>query len=135
MSTSTGTLPWEAETLDRPLGRHFTLELYGCPADLLDDPGRLRRILEEAARRANSTLVQSLVHRFEAQGVTAVGVLSESHIAIHTWPEHRFAAVDVFTCGEAATPDRACAYLIEELRAGYYSYQQLNRGFCYRGEG
>lgn len=81
-------------------GNHGLLDLYGCDEILLKDEGRLKTALIAAAQAADATIVESRFHTFGgAGGVTGVLLLAESHISIHTWPEHRFAAVDAFICG------------------------------------
>jgi len=97
-------------------GVHELLDMYGCAADLLDDPARIARALREASDRAGATWLGEASHRFDPAGVTCVGLLAESHIALHTWPEIRFAAADIFTCGDTAVPRRACAALTEIFR-------------------
>lgn len=76
------------------LGVHHVLELYGCPAALLDDALIVSDAMEHAAATSETKLLDKLVHHFPAQGVTALALLAESHIAIHTWPELGYAAVD-----------------------------------------
>ncbi len=87
--------------------------LEGCPPELLDDPAFIDRLMSEAIAAGNFTLLHHHVHRFSPQGVTGAAVLSESHIAVHSWPEHGMLFVDLATCsGEAATRaafDRLCA--------------------------
>jgi len=109
-------------------GTHCILELYGCPSDLLNDVLCVRAAVEEASRRSMSTLLKLSSHQFQPQGVTAIALLAESHISIHTWPEHGYAAVDVFTCGENADPRRACLYVAERLAAREYELTVLSRG-------
>ncbi|MCC7175339.1 MAG: adenosylmethionine decarboxylase [Bryobacterales bacterium] len=106
------------------------LELYGCPASLLDDPGQITKILEEAAVVSKSKLLNLLVHPFAPHGVTAVGLLAESHISVHTWPEYGYAAVDLFTCGSDAKPDAGSAYLIQALQARRHSLSTARRGLA-----
>ena len=78
--------------------------LEGCPFDLLDDPTFVEHLLSEAVRAGGFTLLHHHVHRFSPQGVTGAAVLSESHVAVHSWPEHGLLFVDLATCsGEAAT--------------------------------
>lgn len=78
--------------------------LEGCPFHVLDDPQLIERLLAEAVRAGGFTLLHQYVHRFEPQGVTGAAVLSESHIALHSWPEEGVLFVDLATCsGEAAT--------------------------------
>ena len=56
-------------------------------------------------------------HKFEPQGVTAVALLAESHISIHTWPENGTAVCDIFTCGDHTDPDAGVEYMRAELNA------------------
>ena len=104
------------------------LELYDCPPDILDNQEHIDSALREAVVRARATLLDQISRRFNPQGVTAVGILAESHISIHTWPEHGYATVDIFTCGQRAMPERACEYLIEALSAGQHSIERVERG-------
>jgi S-adenosylmethionine decarboxylase len=110
-----------------PVGMHCILELYGCPSSLLDNPTFIREHLQEAAKQAKSTLLGEVLHEFEPQGVTALVLLAESHISIHTWPERGYAAVDVFTCGQHTDPERACLYLAQAFQASEHSLCKLPR--------
>jgi S-adenosylmethionine decarboxylase len=69
-----------------------------------------------------------VTHQFEPHGVTALGLLAESHISIHTWPEYGYAACDVFTCGQTANPQQACQYLVCVFRAARHSLTKMVRG-------
>jgi S-adenosylmethionine decarboxylase len=110
-----------------PVGMHCILELYGCPSSLLDDPSFIRKHLQEAAKQAKSTLLGEVLHEFEPQGVTALMLLAESHISIHTWPERGYAAVDVFTCGQHTEPEKACLYLADVFQAREHSLSKVPR--------
>ena len=110
------------------LGTHCILELYGCKPALLDDPQFIERSLREAASRTGSELLGDIHHRFEPQGVTAVGLLAESHLSIHTWPEAGYAAVDIFTCGSSCDPRAACTYLEQVLFARESELRIIERG-------
>ena len=81
-----------------PLARHTLLELHGCPAALLANTDALRPLLLDAVRAAGATVVTEVFHNFSPHGVSGVIVIAESHVAIHTWPEHAYAAVDIFSC-------------------------------------
>ena len=109
------------------VGTHCLLELYDCPAELLNDRAFIERALREAAREAKSTLLSEVSHQFLPHGVTAFVLLAESHISIHTWPENGYAAVDVFTCGEHTKPETACQYLARALHAGKQTLLTLPR--------
>ncbi len=110
------------------IGLHCILELQGCPVALLNDKDFVCQSLREAARKANSTLLNEICHCFEPQGITALALLAESHISIHTWPEAGYAAVDVFTCGQNTTPRPACQYLVQALQATHHTLQIIDRG-------
>ncbi|MFA5186827.1 MAG: adenosylmethionine decarboxylase [Patescibacteria group bacterium] len=81
--------------------RHVIADLHGCPRGALDDVEIVRMALIRGAEAAKCRIVNNCFHQFRPQGVTGVVVVEESHLSIHTWPEHGFAAVDVCTCGEA----------------------------------
>lgn len=109
-------------------GRHWLLDLHGCPKELLDDHDAICARLRDVAERFGLTLLEMSSHRFEPQGVTAVGLLAESHFSIHTWPEFGFAAIDIFTCGSGAGVDEACRFLAESFQAGDSKFVRLLRG-------
>lgn len=115
------------DKLTSPVGTHCILEIYGCPAILLNDAGYIQQSLREAAETAKSTLLDEVVHAFEPQGVTALTLLAESHISIHTWPEKGYAAIDVFTCGEHTEPEEACYHLIRKFQATEHTLQTVVR--------
>jgi len=110
------------------LGRHLLVELNDIAADRLSDPELLEGILRAAASAAGATVVFAHFHHFGAgQGVTGVLLLQESHISIHSWPEHGYAAVDVFMCGEAR-PELAVEVMVQGLGAGTVNVREVLRG-------
>ena len=110
------------------LGRHVLLELYDCDAEVLKDLEKVREEMVEAARRAQATIVTVTFHEFNPFGISGVVVISTSHLSIHTWPEYRYAAVDIFTCGETLSPEIAAQYLVEKFQARHPSLVELRRG-------
>ncbi|MFN3241983.1 MAG: adenosylmethionine decarboxylase [Planctomycetota bacterium] len=108
-------------------GLHLLLELNGCPRDVLDDEAAVLAALRAAAAAAGATWLGEVSHSFEPVGVTAVGLLAQSHISIHTWPELGFAAVDVFTCGDPAMPEVACHSLVRALQGSSHSIVRIPR--------
>jgi S-adenosylmethionine decarboxylase proenzyme len=109
------------------LGRHIILELYDCPAELLTVPAVSEEFLLEAARRMEATVVNAQFHAFSPYGVSGVVVIQESHLTIHTWPEHGYAAVDIFTCGQLKL-EAGIDYLREAFRAQHHWQKELARG-------
>lgn len=112
----------------KTLGLQTMLELYGCNSALLDDTEYIRQIMLTAAEKANATIVQQFFHQFSPFGVSGTVVIAESHINIHTWPEHRFTAIDLFTCGTDMNISAACDYLTRQLEASEYTIDSLSRG-------
>lgn len=82
------------------LGKQLVLELYECPLEIIDNQHIVEQALLATAAAIQATVVDIVFHKFSPQGVSGVVVIMESHIAIHTWPEHGYAAVDIFTCGD-----------------------------------
>ncbi len=110
------------------LGRHLLVEFTGCdPARLADLDGVTGAMLE-AARLSGATIVTHSFHHFSPQGVSGAVIIAESHLAIHTWPEHGFAALDYFTCGSTVDQLRAVQVVAERLGATQVSQQILDRG-------
>jgi len=107
--------------------KHFLLELNRCDREKLNDESFLRCILNRAAKLANATVLNLISNKFEPQGVTAIALLAESHISIHTWPESNYSAVDIFTCGQNMMPELASQYLIESLMAKEHSLRVIER--------
>lgn len=110
------------------LGRHILAEMYGCPFEVLNDVKKVEDIMVNAALEAGAEVREFVFHKFSPQGVSGVVVISESHLAIHTWPELGYAAIDVFTCGDKVNPWDACNYLAEFFGADYVNASEIQRG-------
>ena len=107
--------------------KHLLLELYRCDFDKLNDESFLRCSLNRAAKLAKAKVLNLISNKFEPQGVTAIALLAESHISIHTWPESGYSAVDIFTCGQNMLPELASQYLIEVLKAEEHILRMIER--------
>ena len=110
------------------LGRHILAEFYGCDPAILDNAASVERAMVDAALEAGAEVREVAFHKFSPQGISGVVVISESHLAIHTWPELGYAAVDVFTCGDRVDPWQACRHLVEYLRAAAVDATEVKRG-------
>ena len=97
--------------------KHILFTLKGCSENLLDDESHIRNVLVKAAQLCKSTLLDVSSHKFDPQGVTAIALLAESHISIHTWPEMGIAVCDVFTCGDHTVPRAGVTYMYEAMNA------------------
>jgi S-adenosylmethionine decarboxylase len=114
--------------MQTPLARHTLLELHGCDAALLNSPNELKELLLEAVRRGQGTIVTDVFHTFSPHGVSGVVVIAESHVAIHTWPEHDYAAVDIFSCGSTLDHAAIREWIRDGLRATNVESRELTRG-------
>ena len=109
------------------LGTHVLLDLTGV-GPLLDDLDKLRSRLIAAAKAGGATVVEDRFHRFAPQGISGVVILAESHVAVHTWPERDFAAVDIFTCSGEALAQAVTREVVAALGATEVHSRQLVRG-------
>lgn len=113
--------------MGKALGRHFICDLRGCPFEVLDDADLLAAAACLASEEAGATILDVSEHQFSPNGVTVLVLLAESHLAIHTWPEHGEAAVDVFTCGDSTDPGVALDTLVAQLQAQSFKVTRLER--------
>ena len=108
------------------MGKHFLLNLYDCSSILLDDELFLIDLIKRAAVISGATVLKTISHKFNPQGVTCICLLSESHISIHTYPELRSCYADIYTCG-SANPKNGCDLIIEELVPQRYTFKSIDR--------
>jgi S-adenosylmethionine decarboxylase proenzyme len=111
-----------------PEGRHVLAEMTGCPPEVLNDVAGLETCFRNCAVEGGATLVSSHFHHFSPQGVSGVVVIAESHVTVHTWPEHGYAAVDVFTCGRPEVAETVMALIIDALHAENVHRTSFQRG-------
>ena len=107
--------------------KHILFTLKGCPFDVLDDEALIRTTLSHAAILCESTLLNVSSHKFSPCGVTAIALLAESHISVHTWPEKGMAVCDVFTCGDHTIPGSAASYMYTALGATSHETETYTR--------
>ena len=112
-----------------PLGRQWLLDFHDCSVDRLADVAGVREAMLAAVRRSGATIVTETFRQFEPHGVSGVVVIAESHVAIHTWPEHRYAAVDLFTCGDSVD----ATAIRDELQSSFES-GRIEERFVERGQ-
>lgn len=110
------------------LGTQIIAELFKCKPKRLNSLATVKKAMLEAAKASNSTVVRSVFHKFSPQGISGVVVVAESHLAIHTWPEYGYAAVDVFTCGKHTKPEEGLKVLAKFLGARRIKFKKIKRG-------
>jgi len=109
------------------LGRHLLVEFTGCDAAPLADLDRVTTAMLQAAEASGATIVTHSFHHFSPHGVSGAVIIAESHLAIHTWPEHGFAAVDFFSCGKVDM-ESGLAVLRHAFAATAETRLELERG-------
>lgn len=112
----------------KSLGQQIVAEFYECDTEVLNHPARIEEIMCEAALAAGATIVSKVFHTFSPHGVSGAVIIAESHLAIHTWPEYGYAAVDLFTCGDTVVPEAAYRCLKEGLGSRRTSTMEMKRG-------
>ena len=110
------------------LGQHVLAEFFECDPNILNSLESVERLVVESALECGATIVQKCFHMFNPYGVSGVIIIAESHLAIHTWPELGYAAVDLFTCGSKCDPTVAFEYLRKSFASKNSSYTALKRG-------
>ena len=106
--------------------KQLLVDVYGCKADV-DDEEFLLATLEEASDAVGSRIVKKITQRFEPVGVSVILILAETHMSIHTWPEHSYAAVDVFFCSEGKDPHIAWDVIKKRLQPESFELKELTR--------
>jgi S-adenosylmethionine decarboxylase len=110
------------------LGTHLLIELRDCNPEILNSIEKVKKILLSAAKEAKATIIDNSFHEFNPFGISGVVVIAESHLSIHTWPEYSYAAVDIFTCGDAIQPELAVSYLVKKFECKNPSIVEIKRG-------
>lgn len=110
------------------LGRHILAELYGCDPEILNQRLAIEIIMVVAALMSGAEIREVAFQQFSPQGVSGMVIISESHLAIHTWPEHEYASVDVYTCGDTVDPRVACDLIAKALHAESREEVEILRG-------
>jgi len=109
------------------MGTHLLVNLYGCPVAVLNKSKVVLRLLNSVVKEAKLKKVGDKSYQFKPVGATAVILLAESHISIHTWPENKSAAVDIFCCAGDKKPDLALKSLLKKFKPEKYSVKRVRR--------
>jgi len=114
-------------TRHKHVGKHLILDAWKVSSDRLNDPEFMREALNKAVESCGATLINLCVHQFSPYGVTATATLAESHMALHTWPEHGYLGADLFFCS-SGQPEKALETLVELYEPQDFKVRRLNRG-------
>ncbi len=113
----------------KELGRHLLVELYNCEPKTLMDKEKVKNILLRSTKAMGATIKGEYTYKFPASGgISSLIVIAESHVSAHTWPEHGYAAVDIFTCGVSLDPWKAFNVILQEFNPRRYNVMEIRRG-------
>ncbi|ASF41512.1 adenosylmethionine decarboxylase [Halobacillus halophilus] len=110
------------------MGRHVIAELWDCNEGKLNDMSYIEQVFVDAALKAGAEVREVAFHKFAPHGVSGVVIISESHLTIHSFPEHGYASIDVYTCGDRIDPNVAAHFIVEALEAGRNETVEVPRG-------
>lgn len=110
------------------LGNHIIAEFYDCDETIINGQEIVEDIMIDAVEVSGATIVKPAFHKFSPHGVSGMVVVSESHFSIHTWPEYKYCAVDIFTCGDLIDNHKALQFLKQKLKAKNISVVEMKRG-------
>jgi S-adenosylmethionine decarboxylase len=114
------------QTSVKSLGEHLLIEAWKLKN--LNDSVLIRKALKEMVKATGATLLSLKIHKFNPHGISGIAVIAESHISIHTWPEYRYAAIDIFTCGSKVNPHAAIPIVKKYFKPKHIKIMDLKRG-------
>ena len=112
-----------------PNGIHYLVEFFGCDAEQIDSLEFWEKILPKTVKGTSMEILHSYFYKFKPQGVTGFLLLSSSHISVHTWPDKRYVAGDIFTCANEKETDLAFKRLKKAVICEHINAQKINRGY------
>lgn len=110
------------------VGYHYVVEASGCDPEILGNVDKLKEILIKAARNSNMDVKGSYFFKFSPTGVSGTLIVAMSHVSIHTWPEHGYAALDVYVCGTGSEPEKAVNEILASIKAKHAHITEIQRG-------
>lgn len=110
------------------LGKHYLVEFEGCDPCMIQSIETVEKVLLEAAKLGNATIIDKRFQQFSPTGVSGAIIISESHFAIHTWPEYKHASFDLFTCSQKINHLKSIEYIKVQFNAQSYKCTSLDRG-------
>lgn len=109
------------------LGTHYLAEFFECDRARINDISFVEAVMIEATERSGARMIKPLFHQFSPHGISGVIVIAESHFAFHSWPEHGYAAVDLFSCADFDYR-AALIHIRKKIGAKKHSVTQVKRG-------
>ncbi len=105
-------------------GKILFVELRGCDFEQLNSEKKIREALSEIAKECKVRVLRTISHRFVPYGISAICIIAESHIAIHSWPEDGYVSILIYTCGKT-DPKEALPAIKRIFKHSEISYKTI----------
>lgn len=113
----------------QPDGVHFLIEFLGCDERQIDRVIFWKKTLKKGADSVGLSVINDHFYRFDPRGVTGFLLLASSHVSVHTWPEYKYVACDVFSCSSQEKTKKFVDYLMEKVSHKKVNVKELKRGY------
>jgi S-adenosylmethionine decarboxylase len=102
-------------------GKHLIIDIKNIKnEDIINDIDKLKTVMDNICEKYDFNILQKIEHQFDPQGISIIYLLSESHMTIHTFPEKKYIAFDLYTCREYRNNDvyhEIQNYIIREFKS------------------
>lgn len=110
------------------IGHQLLIDLFECNVDLIKSTETIESAIRKLADKINAKVLRIYVHEFIPHGHSCIAQITTSHIALHTWPEHQFVAIDIFSCNSQINVDASVSLARDLFGSGRVVYQEILRG-------
>lgn len=110
------------------VGMHIIIDLFGCNSSLADDINYIKDTLYKLVEILPAKVCKDVFHKFKPLGVSGAIIISSSHLTVHTWPEHNYIGVDIFTCSGECDYRAVVDFLCKQFGSTNYILKKLKRG-------
>ena len=117
----------ENKQITEPIGWQVAIDCYDCDSSIINDIESIKEIIQQTCNLIGAKIVLDNYYLFEPYGISAYAIITTSHISVHTWPEYKFASIDLFSCTGKLTPE-VVNCIQDNLRAQTVEVQCFNRG-------
>ena len=114
--------------MKKSISYQVLIDLYDCDYDKMEDLDYIKNVMHKLSEILGTTIKKEAFYQFSPYGISGVLIIAESHLTIHTWPEYKYAGIDLFTCSKKLNTDEAVKFLCESLNATKYEIKEINRG-------
>ncbi len=109
-------------------GTHHVVELLNCDSKILNTADKLEKLVVKGIEKSGLTYEKIISHKFNPVGITVLAIISESHIALHTYPEAGNVSLDVYTCSDAKKQEKFVRFMERHLKPNSTRIAEVQRG-------